>query len=103
MELVLKELNVQNTSRYEPKDNITPPSEFHSGRTLPPTTSLFENDFWFRVEDQLSAQLESDSAMQFSRDHRMDRQHSGYSPERNQQVREALLVAMHYSQFKAGC
>ena len=73
MELVLKELNVQNTSRYEPKDNITPPSEFHSGRTLPPTTSLFENDFWFRVEDQLSAQLESDSAMQFSRDHRMDR------------------------------
>jgi hypothetical protein len=95
MELVLKELNVQTPSRYEPKDNITPPTEFHPGRTLPPITSLFDNDVWFRVEGQLSVQLESDgSAMKFSGDHHMDRQYPGFSREKNRLVCQALLVAI---------
>jgi hypothetical protein len=95
MELVLKELNIQNTSRHELKDRTTPPSELGSGRALPPITSLFENDVWFRVEGQLSAQLEPDnSTAQLAGDHRTDGQHSSSSPEKHQQVCQALLVAM---------
>jgi hypothetical protein len=95
MELVVKKLNPQTTPRHRRKDKITPSSEVHSGSTLPPITSLFENDVWFRVEGQLSAQLESDnSIMRFSKDHQMNRQLYGYSPEKNRQVCEALLLAM---------
>lgn len=95
MELVLKELNIQNTtSRDEPKDKVTPSPEFHSDSARPPITSLFENNIWFRVEGQLSAQLESDrSSTQFSND-LQNHQHSGYGSEQNRQVCEALLVAL---------